>query len=197
MSNSPQYVDYPFASHYADIDGVRMHYVDEGPKDADPVVMVHGNPSWSFYFRKMILGLREDRRCIAPDHIGMGLSDKPDDSLYEYTLKTRVDNLEILLDQLDITKNITLILHDWGGMIGSAYAVRHPERVKRLIILNTAAFRLPVNTPLPWQLKLARTPVIGEILVQGLNVFSIGAVKKMRYPKTHVSRSKKRISDTL
>src|SRR5205823_3246531 len=108
-----------------------------------PVVMLHGNPTWSFYYRNLVLSLRDSYRTIVPDHIGCGLSDKPDDSRYRYTLESRVTDLEALLEHLGVTCDITLVVHDWGGMIGLAYAVRHPERIRRLVILNTGAFHLP------------------------------------------------------
>jgi len=174
------YPDYSFDHHYHSVKGLRLHYLD--PKnsngDAEPVVMLHGNPSWSFYYRKLVLALRDNYRCIVPDHIGMGLSDKPDDETYHFTLDQRVDDLESLLDHLDITENITLVLHDWGGMIGMAYATRHPERIKRLVILNTSAFHLPKDKSVPWQLKLSRIHVVGSILNQGLNIFARAAVKQ-------------------
>jgi len=176
------YPDYSFDHHYHSVKGLRLHYLDENPKnsngDAEPVVMVHGNPSWSFYYRKLVLALRDNYRCIVPDHIGMGLSDKPDDETYHFTLDQRVDDLESLLEHLGITKNITLVLHDWGGMIGMAYATRYPERIKRLVILNTSAFHLPKDKSVPWQLKLSRIPVVGSILNQGFNIFARAAVKQ-------------------
>jgi len=110
--------------------------------------------------------------------MGMGLSDKPPAHEYRYTLTRRVDDLETLLDSLGVTDNITLVLHDWGGMIGMTYACRHPERIARLVILNTGAFRHPKGKRLPWQIRLARTPGIGDYLVKSLNMFSRGAVKK-------------------
>jgi len=181
------YSDYPFKSHYHDLSGLRMHYVDEGPAasgaaDAgplylEPIVCVHGNPSWSYYFRSVIASLSQTHRCIAMDHIGMGLSDKPADDLYNYTLSQRVDDLENLLDKLGFKQPITLVVHDWGGMIGMAYAVRHPDRIARLVVLNTAAFHLPGTKKIPWQLKLARMPGIGALLVRGFNGFSRGAVR--------------------
>ena len=105
--------------------------------------MLHGNPTWSFYYRNLVLALRDSYRCIVPDHIGCGLSDKPPETLYDYSLKSRVDDLEALLDHLGLRENLTLVLHDWGGMIGMAFAARHPERVKRIIASNTGAFPLP------------------------------------------------------
>ncbi len=166
---------YPFVGHYLDLDGLRYHYLDEG--SGEPLVMLHGNPTWSFYYRNLILGLRDNYRTIVPDHIGCGLSDKPDDSRYEYSLRQRVDDLETLLDRLELRDNLTLILHDWGGMIGMAFAHRHPERIKRLVILNTAAFPLPASKRLPFSLKCCRTPLLGPLLVRGLNAFSLGAVR--------------------
>jgi cis-3-alkyl-4-acyloxetan-2-one decarboxylase len=139
------------------------------------VVMVHGNPSWSFYYRNLVLALRDRYRCIVPDHIGCGLSDKPGDDRYDYTLSRRVDDLERLLEHLGITENITLVVHDWGGMIGMAYAVRHPERIKRLVILNTGAFHLPKTKPFPFALRICRDTFIGTLLVRGYNAFSLAA----------------------
>jgi haloalkane dehalogenase len=164
---------YPFESHWFDRKGLRYHYLDEGK--GDPVVMVHGNPSWSFYYRNLALALRDKFRVIVPDHIGMGYSDKPGDDKYEYTLKQRVDDLEALLDSLDVKQNITLVLHDWGGMIGMAYADRHPERVARLVLLNTAAFRMPSSKTLPWQLVMGRDSSTGAFLIRGFNAFARGA----------------------
>ncbi|MFU8802524.1 MAG: alpha/beta fold hydrolase [Bradymonadaceae bacterium] len=167
---------YPFDANFFDIGGdVRMHYVDEG--QGLPVVMVHGNPTWSFYYRRLISAVSKTHRVIVPDHIGCGFSDKPGDDLYQYTLKSRVDDLERLLDSLEITEKVTLVLHDWGGMIGMAYASRYPERIHRIVLLNTAAFRLPVTKPLPWTLRLARDTGLGALLVNQLNAFSRGAAR--------------------
>ncbi len=165
--------EYPFSGKRLVRDGLNYHYLDEG--DGPPVVMVHGNPSWSFYYRNLVLALRDRFRCIVPDHIGCGLSDKPGDDRYAYTLSRRVDDLEQLLEQLGIRENITLVVHDWGGMIGMAYAVRHPERIKRLVILNTAAFHLPPRKPFPLGLRICRDTFIGTLLVRGCNAFSVGA----------------------
>lgn len=171
-----QFPDYSFDPHYAVTNGQRMHYLDEGDSAADPLVMVHGNPSWSYYYRKLVLALSDKYRCIVPDHIGMGLSDKPAEADYRFTLEQRIDDLEALLEQLGLGDNITLIVHDWGGMIGMGYAARHPDRIKRLVILNTGAFHLPAGKSLPWQIRLSRIPAIGALLNQGLNAFSKGAV---------------------
>jgi pimeloyl-ACP methyl ester carboxylesterase len=165
--------DYPFTpQRFERGGGLILSYLDEGARDAPPVVMVHGNPSWSYYYRKLVLALRGTHRCIVPDHIGMGLSDKPDDSRYEYTLKSRIDDLDALLEHLGVRGKVTLVVHDWGGMIGFGWALRHPERIARLVILNTGAFPLPASKPMPWQLSLGRDSKFGALLIRGLNAFS-------------------------
>jgi len=158
-----------------DRDGLRLHYIDEG--SGEPVVMLHGNPTWSFHYRVLVEALRPDYRVIVPDHIGCGRSDKPGDDRYEYTLDSRVRDLEALLGHLRIGAGSTLVLHDWGGMIGMAYAHRHPERVKRLVVLNTAAFRMPAGKRLPRSLWLFRNTPLGPLLIRGLNAFSRGAAR--------------------
>ncbi|MFN3428540.1 MAG: alpha/beta fold hydrolase [Candidatus Sericytochromatia bacterium] len=161
---------YPFEGKTLDRGGLRYHYLDEG--QGDPVVMLHGNPSWSFYYRNLVMALKDGHRCIVPDHIGMGLSDKPGDDRYTYTLESRVDDLEALLDHLGLTDNLTLVVHDWGGMIGFAFASRHPERIKRLVVLNTSAFLLPETKPFPLPLWMARDTALGAWLVRGVNAFA-------------------------
>ncbi|CAM2010475.1 alpha/beta fold hydrolase [Acanthopleuribacter pedis] len=161
---------YPFEHHYLDRNGLRYHYVDEGR--GLPVVMLHGNPTWSFYYRNLVQELSSDHRTIVPDHIGCGFSDKPGDDRYEYTLNSRVDDLEALLDHLGIHRDITLVLHDWGGMIGMAFATRYPERIRRLVVLNTSAFLLPPKKAFPAALWLVRNTPLGPLLVRGFNAFS-------------------------
>src|ERR1700730_8910289 len=111
--------------------------------------MLHGYPTWSFFYRHLIEALRHSYRVIVPDHIGCGLSDKPDDSPYDYTLASRVDDLEFLLDRLGLDRDLTLVMHDWGGIIGMTFAARHRERVARLVVSNTAAFHKPQAKPMP------------------------------------------------
>jgi cis-3-alkyl-4-acyloxetan-2-one decarboxylase len=164
---------YPFMGKFRDRDGLQQHYLDEG--QGDPVVMVHGNPSWSIYYRNLVNTLQGTHRCIVPDHIGCGLSDKPGDDAYDYTLANRVADLESLLEEIGVTENITLVVHDWGGMIGMAFATRHPEKIKRLVILNTSAFHLPIAKPLPLGLNICRNTILGTFLVRGFNAFSVGA----------------------
>jgi cis-3-alkyl-4-acyloxetan-2-one decarboxylase len=166
---------YPFASHSLEIDGHRCHYLDEGT--GDPIVMLHGNPTWSYYYRNMVAASRCSYRTIVPDHIGCGLSDKPSAADYPYTLERRVRDLETLLNSLRLVKDLTLVLHDWGGMIGMAYAHRHPDAIRRLVILNTGAFHLPASKPFPWSLWLCRNRLFGSVLVRGLNAFCRGAAR--------------------
>jgi haloalkane dehalogenase len=165
---------YPFESHYFDRGGgIRLHYLDEG--SGEPVVMVHGNPSWSFYYRNLAIALRDSHRVIVPDHVGCGFSDKPGDDRYEYTLESRVNDLQALLDAIGVARDITLVVHDWGGAIGFAFATRHPDRIKRLVVLNTAAFLKPESKSMPIALSLVRSTPIGAFLVRGFNAFSVGA----------------------
>ena len=161
---------YPFESHWLDLDGVRYHYLDEGPRNAPPVVMVHGNPTWSFYYRLLIPEVSKTHRVIVPDHIGCGLSDKP--QVYEYTLEHHIQNLERLVAHLEL-QDIALVLHDWGGGVGMGYATRHPDNVARFAIFNTSAFYLPA---IPAALHLARSPILGEVLLRGFNAFVLGAL---------------------
>ena len=164
---------YPFTPHELDLGGFKLRYLDEGA--GDPVVMVHGNPTWSFFYRNLVRALSPNYRTIVPDHVGCGFSDKPDSSRYPYTLDRRARDLETLLDSVGLVDNLTLVLHDWGGMIGMLFASRYPERIKRLVILNTAAFHLPASKPLPRSLSLVRNTPLGPFLVRGLNAFCLGA----------------------
>jgi pimeloyl-ACP methyl ester carboxylesterase len=156
---------YPFTGRRVDLGGYAMHYLDEGM--GDTVLLVHGNPSWSFYFREPVKALSKTHRCIAPDHVGMGLSDRPDDSRYEYTLERRIDDLEALLERVAPAGPVSLVLHDWGGMIGMGWAVRHPERVARIAAFNTSCFRLPQGKSFPPGLSVLRGP-LGALAIRGL-----------------------------
>ena len=173
--------DYDFASHRFEVrPGIRMHYLDEGPRDGEVVLALHGNPSWSYYWRHLVRGLRDRYRVVVPDHVGMGLSDKPDDDRdalprYDYTLQSRVDDLQALLEHLGIDGPLTLAVHDWGGMIGFGWALERMPRVRRLVVLNTAAFPMPAGKPVPWQIALGRDYNIGELVIRGFNAFSAGA----------------------
>jgi cis-3-alkyl-4-acyloxetan-2-one decarboxylase len=166
---------YPFVGRRLDLDGIGLHYVDEG--DGPPVLLLHGNPTWSFFYRNLITALRSTNRAIAPDHVGCGRSDKPTTDRYPYTLARRIDDLSKLIDTVVPEGRVSLVVHDWGGMIGMAWATRHPERVDRIVAMNTAAFRLPKGKQLPWSLRLGRNCILGPPLIRGLNLFCRGAAK--------------------
>jgi haloalkane dehalogenase len=179
------YPDYPFTPKRFEVrPGIQMSYLDEGPRTGEVVLMLHGNPSWSFYWRKLVSGLSDRYRCIVPDHVGMGLSDKPDDAAYRYTLESRVEDLGTLLEHLSISGKVTLAVHDWGGMIGFGWALGHSSRIARLVVLNTSAFPLPADKPMPWQLKLGRNLRLGAWAIRGFNAFSgiasyVGVAQRM------------------
>ena len=147
----------------------KMSYVDEGKGDR-AVLMLHGNPTWSFYYRELVKAIAPHRRCIVPDHIGMGLSAKPEN--YSYTLETRISDVEALVDSLGL-KAVDLVVHDWGGAIGFGFANRRPNLIKRITILNTGAFP---SIHLPRRIALCKAPLIGPALVRGLNGFAAPAV---------------------
>lgn len=159
---------YPFCSHYVTVGNVRLHYVDEG--QGEPLLMVHGNPTWSFYWRNLIQAWRGKYRVVVPDHIGCGLSDKPQD--YPYTLSQHIANLIALVEQLDL-RNITLLAHDWGGAIGLGTAERLAERFRRIVLFNTGAFPPPF---VPKRIAVCRTPILGKLAVRGLNLFARAAL---------------------
>ena len=165
---------YPFKPHYLNINGNRCHYVDEGQGEA--ILMIHGNPTWSFYYRELIKAFSDRYRVIAPDHIGCGLSDKPGDDQYDYTLATRLSDLDHFISHNSLER-ITLVVHDWGGMIGMAWATQNPDRISRIVLLNTAAFPKPNGKDFHTTLRLARSRWFGALLVRGLNAFVRGAIR--------------------
>ncbi|PLX99027.1 MAG: alpha/beta hydrolase [Desulfuromonas sp.] len=188
ISDSPLFKSqYPFKSNFLILDGLKYHYLDEGA--GEPVLMLHGNPSWSFYYRNLARELRTHYRVIVPDHIGCGLSDKPADSRYTYSLEQRVKDLDRLIESLDLDQKLTLVVHDWGGMIGMAWAAQNPDKIARLVILNTGAFHLPETKKLPLALKICRDTQLGAFLIQGFNIFARGAA--------WVGCKRKRMSDDL
>lgn len=162
--------EYPFIPETLVIGGHKLSYVDDGPRDAPVVLALHGNPTWSFHFRKLITGLSDKYRVIAPDHMGCGFSDKPQD--YQYTLETHIKNVTTLVDSLGL-KQVTLAVHDWGGAIGFGYAVNRPETIRSLILFNTAAFP---SGNVPLRIRLCAIPLLGEFFVRRLNAFVRGAV---------------------
>ncbi len=177
---------YPFPSQYIELaGGVKMHYVETGAADkksrADQptVLCVHGNPTWSFTYRRVLSELASTARVVAVDHVGCGLSDKPQD--YPYSLAQHIENLVQLIAQLDL-KHITLLVHDWGGAIGLGAGLRVLDRVKGAVILNTAAFPPPY---IPLRIAACRFPVIGNWAMRQLNLFALAALKMTlhRLPK--------------
>jgi cis-3-alkyl-4-acyloxetan-2-one decarboxylase len=159
---------YPFESRFLTLGAVRLHYVDEGA--GRPLLMVHGNPTWSFYWRQLIDHFRRSQRVVAVDHIGCGLSDKP--LRYTYTLQHHIDNLVAVIDQLEL-RETTLVAHDWGGAIGLGAAVARPDRFRAFVLLNTGAFPPPF---IPWRIRLCRTPWLGSWCIRRLNLFARAAL---------------------
>ncbi|MFP5490063.1 MAG: alpha/beta fold hydrolase [Bacteriovoracia bacterium] len=155
---------YPWRHHFLGLEGLNLNYVDEGTGPA--MLMVHGNPTWSFYYRHLIKAFSGHFRCVVPDHMGCGFSDKPQD--YSYTLENHIQNLEKLVSFLQL-KDITLVVHDWGGAIGMGFATRHPHLIKRVIVLNTAAF---LSEDIPKRIAICKAGRFGEFLVRGLNGFA-------------------------
>jgi pimeloyl-ACP methyl ester carboxylesterase len=166
--------------------GHNMSFVDQPCSDetiTNPkvMIMVHGNPTWSYYYRNLIKEFSKDFRVIVPDHIGCGLSDKPQD--YTYQLKDHIDNLEQLVKHLNISK-AHFVVHDWGGAIGFGLIERNPELAEKIIILNTAAY---TSDYIPPQINICRTPILGEKIIRGFNAFAwpatfMAVTKKMRKP---------------
>lgn len=168
MSGVDWKAEYPFGSHFLNTPAGRIHYVDEG--HGRPVLFVHGNPTWSFYWRAPIVEMRTTHRAVAIDHLGCGLSDKPQS--WSYQLADHVKNLEALIEALDL-RDITLVVHDWGGAIGLGAAVAQPHRFRDFVITNTAAFRSP---HIPIRIAACRIPLLGELAVRGANGFAGAAV---------------------
>jgi len=172
----PDNLLFPFAARNISIQGYNLSFLDQG--QGKVIVMLHGNPTWSFYYRNLVNLLQKNYRVIVPDHMGCGLSDKPQD--YPYTLKTHIDNLETLLKENKVDK-FSLVVHDWGGAIGMGLAVRYPERLESVVVLNTAAFR---SSRIPVRIRICRIPVLGDVIVRGFNGFaraalSMAVVRKM------------------
>ena len=166
---------YPFKSHFLQLGENNLHFVDEGL--GQPILMLHGNPTWSFYYRNLIQTFSEKYRTIVPDHMGCGLSDKPQD--YEYSLETHIQNAYQLIKFLDL-KKIILIVHDWGGAIGFGLVTRYPELFEKIVILNTAAYP---SEHIPQRINLLRQGKFGEWLTRKLNLFA--------WPATFMTTQKK------
>ena len=160
--------EYPFMpKNFRLADGHQLSYLDEG--DGPTVVMAHGNPSWSYLYRNLVTALKADYRCLVPDHLGCGFSEKPQD--YPYRLQNHIDNFTALLDSQGVERCV-LVVHDWGGAIGMGWAGQHSERVAGLVVLNTAAFHSHL---IPQRIAVCRWPLLGSLLVRGLNGFALPA----------------------
>lgn len=155
---------FPFAPHHVELESFQMHYVDVG--EGDPLVLLHGDPTWGYLYRHFLPPLATRARCIVPDHMGMGKSGVPA-APYPYQLRHHIDNLEALILKLQL-RDITLAVHDWGGPVGLGFAIRHPSRIKRLILMNTWAFAQWPGGALPRLLELIRSPR-GEAFVMAKN----------------------------
>ncbi len=175
--------EYPFEPNaFTTPGGARMSYLDEGPPRDEAVLMLHGNPTWSFYYRHLVRELATTMRCIVPDHIGMGLSQKPAD--YAYTLASRIADVSALVASLKL-KRVHLVVHDWGGAIGFGFAARHPEMIGRITVLNTAAF---ASKRTPARIALCKAPLVGPLIVRGCNGFA--------WPATWMSMHRRALTDT-
>jgi cis-3-alkyl-4-acyloxetan-2-one decarboxylase len=158
---------FPYEAHYVDAGDVRLQYVDEGGRDAPPLLMLHGNPTWSYMYRRPIATLVErGHRCVAFDHMGFGRSDKPA-RLSRYTLQSHIDNALAVVDTLDL-RDVVLVVHDWGGPIGLGAALERTDRLRGLVVMNTWAWELP--SFLPPFLREFRAEGLGEILTLGGNL---------------------------
>ena len=172
MTSSPRVPEwleqlYPFKpDEFMTPKGASMSYLDEGPRSDEAVLMLHGNPTWSFYYRELVLSLAPTHRCVVPDHIGMGLSEKPQN--YDYTLERRIADIEALVMSLGL-KRVHLVVHDWGGAIGFGFAARHARLIGRILILNTAAFRVEL---IPARIQVCKLPIVGPIAVRAFNGFA-------------------------
>lgn len=161
---------YPYDGKFLDVPGGRLHYLDEGPRDAPVVVCVHGNPTWSFYWRALVEALSPRYRVLVPDHLGCGLSDKPQAG-FDYRLASHIDNLRRVLDGAGVG-TASLVVHDWGGAIGMGVATAETDRFESLVVTNTAAFR---SQRIPLSIASVRIPGFGALAVRGFNAFARAA----------------------
>jgi cis-3-alkyl-4-acyloxetan-2-one decarboxylase len=184
MTKTPAKLSAPWRRLYPDcsgeliLDGWRYHYLDSAaasqraPDDLPVILCVHGNPTWSFYWRAVFDRFADTHRIIAVDHLGCGLSDKPSPGAFDYCLASHRDNLVRLIDALDL-RGVILLAHDWGGAIGLSAAIERVERMAAVMLLNTAAFPPPY---LPWRIAACRIPLLGTLAVRGANAFARAAV---------------------
>jgi cis-3-alkyl-4-acyloxetan-2-one decarboxylase len=174
--------EYPFEPRsFQTPAGARMSFVDEGPRSDEAVLMLHGNPTWSFYYRHLVRALAPSMRCIVPDHVGMGSSEKPE--RYDYTLSRRIADIGALVASLGLNR-IHLVVHDWGGAVGFGFAARHPGMIGRIVVLNTAAF---TSQRIPLRIAACKVPLIGSLLVRGANGFA--------WPATWMAMHRRALTD--
>lgn len=164
--------EYPFSPRrFRTADGAWMSYLDEGPRRDEAVLLLHGNPTWSYYYRHLVRALAPTLRCIVPDHVGMGASAKP--AGRAYTLATRIADVSALVADLGLSR-VHLVVHDWGGAIGFGFAAARAATIGRIVIFNTAAFP---DARIPARIALCRAPALGPCLVRGLNGFAWPATR--------------------
>jgi len=164
------WAEYPFASHWLPTEAGRVHYLDEGPRDAPTVLFVHGNPTWSFHWRRLIEALRATHRCVAIDHLGCGLSDKPRRA---FRLADRIEVVGRLVDTLDL-RGVALVAQDWGGAIGLGAMLDRQARLDRVLLFNTGAWN---PGRVPRRIAVCKTPGLGRLALQGANLFSRAALR--------------------
>jgi haloalkane dehalogenase len=182
MATRPAWVNdelFPFASHFADVGGAEVHYIDEG--EGPVFLCLHGNPTWSFLYRHIVRGLRDQFRCIAVDYPGFGLSTAPVG--YRYTIAEHARVVEAFVEHLDL-REVTLMVQDWGGPIGFWVATRHPERFRAFVIGNTWAWPISGDRATEWFSKTLGSAVFGGALVKRAeiftNVFMRGGIKRKK-----------------
>ncbi len=175
---------FPYPPHFLDVNGGRMAYIDEGPRDAPVMLCVHGNPTWSFYWRHLVEKFSANWRVVVPDHIGCGRSDKPQG--WPYHLQGHIGNLQNLVRTLDL-QNILLVVHDWGGAIGMGVAGRERARFQGFVVTNTAAFR---SQQIPFSIATCKLPIYGPIAVRGFNGFArVATVRAPARPLSEVAKA--------
>lgn len=169
--------EYPFDSHFFETPVGNMHYIDEGK--GEPIVLMHGNPGWSFEYREIIKAMSTSNRCIAPDYIGFGLSDKP--ANWDYLPKNYALQIEAFLDNLDL-ENITFVINDWGGPLAMAYAIKYPEKIKKIVVCNTWFWSVKGNKNFENFSGMAGGP-IGKFLTENFNLIGKVLSKQAYGPK--------------
>lgn len=169
--------EWPFEPKWFDTPGGKMHYIDEGPRSGRPIIMVHGNPTWGYLYRRFIKEvIAQGYRAIVMDHLGFGRSDKPA-SEATYAIPRHAERCETLLESLDLQDAI-MVVQDWGGPIGLTFAARRPDRVAGLFILNTFFARPLKEVPLPRIIRAFQVPVLGDLIVKGAHAFVRGFLFK-------------------